>query len=109
MSKILLLLLCTLTIALHAQEINVSGKVTDADNGSPLPGVNVIVKGTANGATTDANGMYRINAATPSSVLVFSFIGLATQEVEVNGHQTLDVSMKPDVLQLGEVVVTALG
>jgi TonB-linked SusC/RagA family outer membrane protein len=109
MTKILLLFLCTLSFSLQAQEISVSGKVTDSDEGAPLPGVNVIVKGTANGATTDANGMYRINAPSSSSVLVFSFIGLASQEIEINARQTVDVAMSADITQLGEVVVTALG
>jgi TonB-linked SusC/RagA family outer membrane protein len=110
MKKILLLILFTVPISLFAQEIVVTGKVRDADQGQPLPGVNVILKGTANGTTTDANGAYSLNVPNgASSVLVFSFIGLATQEVEVKGRQVIDVSMATDVTQLGEVVVTALG
>ena len=110
MKKILLLfLLSILFTAVQAQEMNVSGKVTDAAEGTPLPGVNVIIKGTANGTTTDANGMYSLSVNSPSSTLVFSFIGLTTQEVQVNGRQLIDVEMISDVTQLSEVVVTALG
>lgn len=109
MKQILLLFLLSIPLALTAQEMTVSGKVADADQRMPLPGVNVIVKGTANGTTTDADGMYSIQVPGPSSVLVFSFIGLTTQEVQVEGRQQIDVYMQSDVTQLGEVVVTALG
>jgi TonB-linked SusC/RagA family outer membrane protein len=109
MAKILLLCLCAISFCLHAQEISVTGKVTDANQGTPLPGVNVIIKGTANGTTTDASGSYTLIAPNPESTLVFSFIGLATQEIPINGRQTLNVAMETDVTQLGEVVVTALG
>lgn len=110
MKKILLICFVTiLSFSAFAQEMNVSGRVTDANDGLPLPGVNVVVKGTTNGTVTDAEGKYSLTVPAPSSVLIFSFIGLVTQEVEVSGRQVIDPSMKSDVTQLNEVVVTALG
>ena len=110
MKKILLLLLVTiLSIPVLAQETNVSGTVTDEADGVPLPGVNVVVKGTTNGTVTNSDGKYSLTVPSPSSTLVFSFIGLVTQEVEVAGRQVIDLPMKSDITQLSEVVVTALG
>ena len=110
MKKILLLsLVIILSTSLYAQDMNVSGTVTDATDGIPIPGVNVIVKGTSNGTTTDTNGKYSLTVTSSSSVLVFSFIGLSTQEVEVGVRQVIDVAMVSDIMQLNEVVVTALG
>src|SRR5690242_2129487 len=92
-----------------AQERVVSGKVTSAEDGTTLPGVNVVVKGTATGTVTDALGTYRLTVPASGSTLVFSFIGLVTQEVEINSRSTIDLQMAQDVTQLGEVVVTAQG
>jgi TonB-linked SusC/RagA family outer membrane protein len=92
-----------------AQERTISGRVTSSEDGTPLPGVNVVLKGTANGAVTDADGMYRLNVPQDGGTLVFSFIGLRSQEVAVGARTTVDVTMDPDITQLSEVVVTALG
>ena len=86
----------------------VSGRVTDT-GGNGMPGVNVIVKGTSVGTTTDASGNYSINAGQEATTLVFSFIGYATQEVEIGTRTSVNVTMAEDTRQLGEVVVTALG
>ncbi|UII22606.1 carboxypeptidase-like regulatory domain-containing protein [Fulvivirga ligni] len=91
-----------------AQEKTVSGKVTSAEDGSGLPGVNVILKGTSTGTVTDISGNYSVNVPSNTSVLVFSFVGLTTEEVEVGSRTTVDVQMANDVQQLSEVVVTAL-
>lgn len=109
MKKILLILLVSILSASVYAQVSISGKVTDASDGSPLPGVNVIVKGTSNGTTTDSEGRFTLNVPATNSVLVFSFIGLVTQEVDIAGRTQLDVSMASDITQLGEVVVTALG
>ncbi len=82
---------------------DVSGTVTDAD-GQPLPGANIVVKGTTNGTQTDFDGNYTISAA-PDATLVFSYIGFATREVPVNGQTTVNVSMEEDSSKLSEVVV----
>ena len=86
----------------------VSGRVTD-ETGAAVPGVNVLVKGTALGTATDAEGKYSLTVPDESAVLVFSFIGYATQEVSVSSRTNIDVTLKPDVRALEEVVVTALG
>lgn len=91
-----------------AQERSITGTVKDGA-GSAMPGVNVIVKGTSVGTTTDVGGKYTISMPDGSSVLVFSFIGYASQEVEVGTRSSIDVALAEDVQQLSEVVVTALG
>lgn len=86
----------------------VTGTVTDA-TGATVPGVNVKVKGTNQGVTTDVNGKYRINLTTGNEVLVFSFIGYKTQEVPAAGRTTIDVKMEVGVSGLDEVVVIGFG
>ncbi|HNC30134.1 MAG TPA: TonB-dependent receptor plug domain-containing protein, partial [Cyclobacteriaceae bacterium] len=108
MRKILLLCFsCLVTLYAIAQERTVTGKVTDKD-GAGIPGVSVVVKGTAVGTATDSNGSYAI-AVSPDAVLVFSFIGLVSEERAVGTATVLDIQMKEDVRQLGEVVVTSFG
>ena len=105
-----LLLSCSLillTASLQAQ-VSVKGKVTD-EAGGGMPGVNIIVKGTSTGTTTDAEGAYSLDAPSDQSVLVFSFIGYATQEVAVGGRTSIDVSMALSAEQLSEVVVVGYG
>ncbi|SHH48401.1 TonB-linked outer membrane protein, SusC/RagA family [Chryseolinea serpens] len=93
----------------HAQGSRVSGRISDGADGSPIPGVNVIVKGTSTGSSTDANGSFVINVEDPNAVLVFSFIGYSTQEIPLNGKSSVDVVMQPDTQTLGEVVVVGYG
>ncbi len=95
--------------ALWAQERVVRGKVTTAEDGTPLPGVNVLVKGTMIGTSTDADGNYSISVPASGNVLVFSFIGLKEQEVEIGNRSVVDVQMQTDVTQLAEIVVTGYG
>ncbi|MCL6268216.1 SusC/RagA family TonB-linked outer membrane protein [Flagellimonas myxillae] len=87
---------------------SVSGTAVDAD-GQPLPGVNVIEKGTGNGTSTDFDGNYTLNVSSDSATLVFSYIGFVTVEVPIADQTTINVTMKEDASQLDEVVVTALG
>lgn len=84
-------------------QTDISGTVTDAD-GAPLPGANVVVKGTTNGTQTDFDGNYTISAEADAT-LVFSYIGFSTQEVAVNGQTTINVSLAEDTSRLQEVVV----
>ncbi len=86
--------------------IQVSGVVTSSADGLPLPGVNILVKGTAVGTATDVDGRYSLDTPTPNDTLVFSFIGYLTQEVPVNGRSTIDVTLQLDQVQLDAVVVT---
>ncbi|NBW34346.1 MAG: hypothetical protein EBR30_04875 [Cytophagia bacterium] len=88
---------------------NVQGNILSLEDNSPLPGVNVIIKGTMEGTVTDMNGHFSINIDESPSTLVFSFIGLQTQEVEVRSGSVITVSMVMDVTQLSEVVVVGYG
>ena len=90
------------------QGVQVSGVVTD-DTGSPVPGVNVVEKGTTNGTATDVDGRYSLLVGSADAVLVFSFIGYATQEVTVGGRSSIDIAMAPDTQTLQEVVVVGYG
>ncbi|SDL12348.1 TonB-linked outer membrane protein, SusC/RagA family [Catalinimonas alkaloidigena] len=86
----------------------VSGTVTSTSDGQGLPGVTVIVKGTAQGTTSDLDGKYQIQT-TDNATLVFSSIGFTSQEIPVNGRATLDVALAEDTKQLNEVIVVGYG
>jgi len=86
----------------------ITGKVTAADDGSGIPGVNILEKGTTNGTVTDFNGNYQISVGA-NATLVFSFVGYTTQEVSVGGQSVVNVSMQSDVTALSEVVVVGYG
>ncbi|MBI1767662.1 MAG: TonB-dependent receptor [Bacteroidetes bacterium] len=106
--KIVAALLLFTSIA-WAQTRTVSGKVTSKEDGSTIPGVNVVVKGTSNGTTTDADGKYSLSVPDAGGILVFSFIGLASQELEIGQQTIIDASMASDATQLSEVVVVGYG
>lgn len=110
MKKILLVcFLFVSALTVLAQEKVFTGKVISATDGSPLPGVNVILKGTGIGSVTNADGSFSISVPQSGAVLMFSFIGLKAQEVDVTGKASMDVRMEDDATQLSEVVVTGLG
>lgn len=90
------------------EEIKVTGRVT-GDNNEALPGVSIVVKGTTTGTTTDVDGKYSLVVPDASGILVFSYIGYATEEVPINNRTVIDITMLTDLIGLGEVVVTALG
>jgi TonB-linked SusC/RagA family outer membrane protein len=92
-----------------AQERSITGTVVSGDDGTSLPGVNVVLKGTTIGTVTDINGEYKLNVPADGGILVFSFIGLASQEIELGARSVIDVAMIADVTELSEVVVTAVG
>ncbi|UGU15912.1 TonB-dependent receptor [Sinomicrobium kalidii] len=92
----------------NSQQI-ITGTVTSATDGAPLPGVNIIVQGTAQGVVTDFDGNYEITDVPPDAVLEFSYIGFKTQTIEVDGRSTIDVSLSEDLEQLEEVVVVGYG
>lgn len=98
-----------LTSSIMAQNVTVSGTVTDGESGAPLPGANVIEKGTANGTSTDFDGNYTITVSGPSAILEFSSLGFTSTEVAVGSQRTINVTLNPDTELLDEVVVTALG
>jgi len=88
--------------------LEIKGKIID-ETGNPMPGVNIAIKGTATGTTTDANGDYTINAPDEKQVLVFSFIGYATQEVIIGNQTILNITLITDIKTLGEVIVVGYG
>lgn len=109
MKRIVLLLLSfAFGLSAMAQERTISGRIT-SEEGETLPGVNVVVKGTATGTVTDASGEYTLAIPSDANTLVFSFIGLQTQEVAIGQRSVIDVTLSADVTQLSELVVTALG
>src|SRR5687768_6203914 len=106
MKKCLLKLLVLLLASAPAVAQTVSGRVTTSADGSALPGVSILVKGTATGTTSDNDGRYSINVPdAANSVLQFSFIGFASQEAQVNNRTTIDIVLAEDATQLAEVVV----
>ena len=91
---------------MYAQSTSVTGKVTD-EFGETLPGVTILEKGMANGTTTGLDGIYSLDLTAPSSVLIFSFTGYRTIEIEAN-NPTIDLQMEVDVASLDEIVVTGV-
>lgn len=89
--------------------IEITGVVTGADNGLPLPQVTVLVKGTTKGVATDANGQFTITVKNSKSILVFRFLGYTSQEIQVGQQRVIDVELKPSAAELGEVVVVGYG
>ena len=98
-----------LVMQVWAQGRTITGTVTSAADGSPLPGVTVVVKGTTVGATTNAEGNYSVNLPANANTLVFSYIGFTTKEVPVGNSNTINVTLALDTKQLSEVVVTGYG
>ncbi len=113
-SKYLALLLILVSVigftpATQAQQNVVTGKVIDKGTGESMPGVNVFVKGQAIGTVTDVNGSFSLNVGAPNAILVFSFIGMKTQEVNYSGQSVVDITMEMDVQALEEIVVVGYG
>ncbi len=100
-----MLLLLLIPISLWAQKSSITGKVYDKSSGELIPGVTIQIKGTANGTITGSNGEFNLQAKS-SDILVFSFIGMKTKEVEVGNKTTLKIQMEGAVSELEEVVVS---
>ncbi|MDR1865636.1 MAG: SusC/RagA family TonB-linked outer membrane protein [Bacteroidales bacterium] len=90
------------------QQKSIGGRITGAD-GAPLPGVNVVVKGTSTGTVSDANGYYTIRTSDDQAVLTFSFVGHVSKDIPVSGKQTIDLVMEEDAQLIEEVVVVGYG
>ena len=103
------LLFCLILVpaTLFAQT-TVTGNVTDQANAMPLPGVNVIIKGTTTGTSTDFDGKYSLNV-NQGDTIVFSYVGFVTQEIVYNGQTTLNVIMVEDAALLDEIVLIGYG
>ncbi len=91
------------------QELKVTGKVTDASTGEPLPGATIIVEGTTSGVTTDQDGNYSIDVSDQNAVLIFSYLGYLTESFTVGNQAIIDVKLAPDIEKLDEVVVVGYG
>ncbi|MCX6326777.1 MAG: SusC/RagA family TonB-linked outer membrane protein [Bacteroidia bacterium] len=111
MRKIILLFLffCGLVLTAGAQQKTITGTVKGVEDGQPVIGCTVQIKGTTTGITTDMNGKFTLAIPLSATTLVFSYVGMKTQEVEISGRTALNIIMEPELLGLSEVVVTALG
>ncbi|MBN1144358.1 MAG: SusC/RagA family TonB-linked outer membrane protein, partial [Bacteroidales bacterium] len=110
MKRITSLLVCLLLFGFNAafgQNIQIKGTVTSAEDGSPVPGAYVLIKGTNTGAATDVDGKYVVSAPA-NATLVFSSIGMLTQEIEVNGRTVIDVVFESEALEMDEIIVSAV-
>lgn len=96
-------------LRLGQQAFSVKGKVSSRSDGSPIPGVTVVVKGTQIGTTTNADGLFQLNVPGGNSTLIFSFIGFAKQEVQIGTRSEINVSLDAEESQLDEVVVVGYG
>ena len=101
---LLIILLCMFSIEVVAQQVTISGKVSDTTGGS-LPGVTIRVKGTTKGTITDYDGNYTLTTQ-GNEILQFSFVGLQTKEVSVAGKSTIDIVLEKENIDLDQVVVT---
>jgi len=101
-------LLLLLPAVAHSQSRNITGRVSSASDGAPLPGVNIVQKGATNGAITGMDGTYSITVP-DKTTLVFSFIGYKTKEVTIDVANVIDVALEDDVQHLSEVVVVGYG
>jgi TonB-linked SusC/RagA family outer membrane protein len=105
----LVLLLFSVGAIMNAQERSISGKVVSSDDGLALPGVNISVKGTMTGTSTDFDGAYTIIVPNDEAILQFSFVGFLSQEVAVGGQSAVNVTLQTDTNELDEVVVVGYG
>src|SRR5690554_2296177 len=112
MKKVLLALSFVMVFglsALVAQTRTITGTVTGSDDGQPIPGASVFVKGTTMGTITQIDGDYTINVPQDAEVLVFSFVGMQTQEQEIGGRSVINVNLITDAIAMDEVIVVAYG
>ncbi|MFP4089420.1 MAG: SusC/RagA family TonB-linked outer membrane protein [Cyclobacteriaceae bacterium] len=106
-SMLLAMLISVLTSSmLYAQERSVSGKITDGETNEPLPGVNILVKGTTTGTVTDIDGNYRITVPQEATTLILTSIGYTREEVNIGTQNVINVTLLPDIQSLSEVIVT---
>ena len=101
-------LLPGLCVSAVAQDLTVTGKVT-GENAEPLPGANVIVKGTTIGTVTDVDGIYSVSVTGENAALIVSFVGYLSEEIPVNGRTEINISLMPDLSTLSEIVVVGYG
>lgn len=107
-TKSALFLLWLIPMSFFAQS-SVSGTVTDAGNGQPIPGVNIIIKGTTNGTSSDFDGNYVLNGVNNGDIVEFSYVGFLPQEFTYSGNERIDVALQEDAAELEQVVVIGYG
>ena len=106
---VLFAFLVSASVMLYSQGVQITGTVTDAENGEALPGVSVVVKGTTIGAVTDFEGNYSISVPNADALLVFSFVGMESQTITVGASTSIDVLLTVDAIKMDEVVVIGYG
>ena len=112
MKKVLLALSFVMVLGLSsimAQTRTITGTVTGSDDGMPIPGASVFVKGTTVGTVTVGNGTYSLNVPESAEILVFSFVGMETQEIAIAGRSVIDVQLASSSIAMEEVIVVAYG
>lgn len=107
--RLMAVLLCLSIAMAQAQDRTITGTVVSSEDNAAIPGVNVVVKNSSIGTITDLDGKYSITVSSAESIIVFSYIGRATQETQVGSRSVIDVTMIPDLQELEEIVVTAMG
>jgi len=109
LSIILLLIIGFHNPQVESSSITITGKVTGAEDGLPLPGVSIVIKGMTNGTATDHKGNYSLNVPHRKTILIFRYLGYSTQEVEVGQQNIINLQMQADAVALEEITVTAQG
>lgn len=109
LKALLILVMTALSLTAFSQNITVSGKVTDAETGEAMIGLNVVIRGTTRGVATDMNGVYTVTDCPPDAVLVFSFVGYESVEEPVRGRTTINVNITPSSSLVEDVVVIGYG
>lgn len=107
--KLLFLILFSLPLVMVAQTRTITGKVKSSDDGSVIPGVNVLIQGTQKGVATDGAGTFRLELSAGEDVLIFSFIGYKSQTISVGQRNTLEIILESDATELDEIVVVGYG
>ena len=101
--RLAIFLTCMLFVGrqfVQAQTVRITGTVTSSEDGMPLPGVSVVVKGTTVGGATDANGKYELNVPTNAQAISVTYIGYVAQEIQIAGRAIIDVVMVPNTKQI---------
>ena len=112
MKKIAMLIVSLLFLGVqlvNAQNKTLTGTVISSEDNMPLPGVNVILKGTTQGTITDFDGKFTLNVPADAEALVFSFMGMQTQEVPIGTTTTFNITLEPESISMDEVMVVAYG
>ena len=107
--RVLVLIICACALNVNAQKTEISGYVIDKRTSEPLVGATVMVKGSSTGSIADVDGHYVVPVSSSSDVLVFSYIGYSTKEIQVGNRSTISVELEEDISMLSDVVVIGYG